>query len=702
MISQRSILLGLALLSFASGCMAEVLIPFHLNDEVGNTSNSNSDSSSGSDEGPFNCTMSEFAENMCLEKLDGTFPGVLLEVFLFFWCFLALAIVCDDYLVLSLETLCLRWGIRDDIAGCTFMAFGSAAPEIIVNAVATMKASDGSTDLGISAIIGSGMIAFMLIPGFCGVFGGHPKPLQLKRRPLARDIIAYSVGIIELCIFFHDGAIKTFEALIMLLTYAIYICVVVVSPRIRARFRKNLPESRQLLPASPSLNGRQIKSIQNVTFYSKTGDECVFHTTGEHVMTFKGTPMGTFEKGVKFILGDNAHEISLSESQPNIELDNKGCERAIAKIVRILETRDIPIIQEWKTGSNVAGYHTNQDKFLNATVAARDDEDGSYTVRWNDGTESSGLPFSDLRPVQSTDSSFTDKIDTLAESHQKRSEALKYAFGIGALDRKQYELAINDLNQRVARTDYEYDSSSDSGSTGYSAISMWRHQWWRDDNNRKKSRFAVYLKPFMVFVDVWRFVFKYTIPAYETPDTEEQGLDNDEKEPEVWYREKIYPLTFTVSFIWVAVFSFVISNIASRWADKSGLGTGFMGLLMISIGAEIPDCIQSVTVAKRGYGSMACSNAIGSQNVNVFIGLGLPWLISNLAKGEHIHVENVTALQGAAYFQAGGVCLNVGMTLGLAYYHKLNKASLGKQKGIALVCAYFGVIAAFAVYSQTA
>eukprot|EP00965_Chrysotila_dentata_P077753 2565292-Pleurochrysis_carterae.AAC.1 len=34
---------------------------------------------------------------------------------------------------------------------------------------------------------------------------------------------------------------------------------------------------------------------------------------------------------------------------------------------------------------------------------------------------------------------------------------------------------------------------------------------------------------------------------------------------------------------------------------------------VIAIGAEIPDTIQSVTVAKRGYGSMAVSNSTGSQ-----------------------------------------------------------------------------------------
>ena len=31
------------------------------------------------------------------------------------------------------------------------------------------------------------------------------------------------------------------------------------------------------------------------------------------------------------------------------------------------------------------------------------------------------------------------------------------------------------------------------------------------------------------------------------------------------------------------------------------------GLAIVAVGAEIPDCIQSVTVARKGYGSMAVS-----------------------------------------------------------------------------------------------
>lgn len=43
--------------------------------------------------------------------------------------------ICDGFLILSLETMCVRWHLREDVAGATFMALGSAAPEIVVNMV---------------------------------------------------------------------------------------------------------------------------------------------------------------------------------------------------------------------------------------------------------------------------------------------------------------------------------------------------------------------------------------------------------------------------------------------------------------------------------------------------------------------------------------------------------------------------------------
>ena len=167
-------------------------------------------------------------ESLWLDLLDDNWLGIIVEGIIFVYCFAGLAAVCDKYLVVSLETLCVRWGIREDVAGATFMAFGSAAPEIIINAIGTIT---GESDLGVGAIIGSGMIAFSCIPGLCALVAGGD--LMLKRRPLARDSLMYLLALVCLTLFFRDGFITIEESAVLFGMYVFYVSLVFLSPNIR-------------------------------------------------------------------------------------------------------------------------------------------------------------------------------------------------------------------------------------------------------------------------------------------------------------------------------------------------------------------------------------------------------------------------------------------------------------------------------------
>ena len=205
-------------------------------------------------------TTCDFIDNMCLNRID-TMPGyeewgcalntlgILLEVFIFLYAMLGLAIVCDDYLCVALERLCEVFMIREDVAGATFMAFGSAAPEIIVNAVSTIKQAKAkagdenaidATNTGIGAILGSGMIAFLVIPGACAFNTDDGIQLLLKRRPLLRDVGAYAIALLLLCIFFHDGKIVLYESLTLVGFYIVYVMTVIFAPKIRREYRHRI------------------------------------------------------------------------------------------------------------------------------------------------------------------------------------------------------------------------------------------------------------------------------------------------------------------------------------------------------------------------------------------------------------------------------------------------------------------------------
>ena len=61
-----------------------------------------------------------------------------------------IAIICDDFFVPSLEAISEKLDLSEDVAGATFMAAGSSAPELF-----TSVAGVGTdSDVGVGTIVG--------------------------------------------------------------------------------------------------------------------------------------------------------------------------------------------------------------------------------------------------------------------------------------------------------------------------------------------------------------------------------------------------------------------------------------------------------------------------------------------------------------------------------------------------------------------
>tara|TARA_B110001452_G_scaffold217671_1_gene189246 strand:- start:1614 stop:2339 length:726 start_codon:yes stop_codon:yes gene_type:complete len=76
--------------------------------------------------------------------------GLVVHCLGILYIFLGIAIICDDYFVESLERISEALNLSDDVAGATFMAAGSSAPELAVAVVATLFAAEPS-DEGLGA-----------------------------------------------------------------------------------------------------------------------------------------------------------------------------------------------------------------------------------------------------------------------------------------------------------------------------------------------------------------------------------------------------------------------------------------------------------------------------------------------------------------------------------------------------------------------
>ncbi|XP_019895062.1 sodium/potassium/calcium exchanger Nckx30C isoform X3 [Musca domestica] len=134
------------------------------------------------------------------------------------YMFVALAIVCDEFFVPSLDVIIEKLGITDDVAGATFMAAGGSAPELFTSVIGVFVSFD---DVGIGTIVGSAVFNILFVIGMCALFSRTV--LSLTWWPLFRDCTFYSVSLLVLIYFFRDNRIWWWEALILFCIYIGYV-----------------------------------------------------------------------------------------------------------------------------------------------------------------------------------------------------------------------------------------------------------------------------------------------------------------------------------------------------------------------------------------------------------------------------------------------------------------------------------------------
>ncbi|OSX74511.1 hypothetical protein BU14_0286s0024 [Porphyra umbilicalis] len=135
--------------------------------------------------------------------------------------FLGLAIVTDDYFVASLDRICEQLRLSDDVAGATFLAAGSSAPELFTSLISVFVTKD---EVGVGTIVGSAVFNVLVIIGSAAALAGSV--LHLDWRPLVRDSFFYFVFIallfMSLVVTSRSDA-TWYEGLILVLAYGGYI-----------------------------------------------------------------------------------------------------------------------------------------------------------------------------------------------------------------------------------------------------------------------------------------------------------------------------------------------------------------------------------------------------------------------------------------------------------------------------------------------
>lgn len=522
------------------------------------------------------------AASTCLLCSDNVFLNILaglLWLILIALTFVALAIVADDYLAPSLEVLAELCAIPHNVAAASFLAFGSAVPEIMTSVMSTIR---GKVDVSLPAILGSGCIAYAIIPPCC-VFCIQPwamsakqqrramrkisknttmtiderdaaidalseeRPLGLSFKPLLRDVGVYVISLGLTVFFISDNIMNIFESGILILLYVAYLSSLYIW---RAQWNDTEEDAEDSAARAPLIS-QASKSYEKPT----TADDD--------------------SKGSSSAAGASGGDVESGE--------------VIEPIVKVETSVPAPNVAQEPT------VHGAADDGAVAAAAAAASQEPEGTQQAED-------------PTPEGEGAETAPAAAGGEGAASSSEA---GTGAGAGS----GITSEDVEARLAAVagaleDTRERDDSDARYRSYSLSSV-------DSEGRSRSGSVDDPPPrWMVILDVayWPFerLFEWTIP---NPDEEKNQSGC------------MCTLTFVIALIYVSVLSMVTLKCVSQFGKTIGMENSLAGVTLVALGAEIPDTFASMAVAKQGEGPSSVSNCLNSQIINLLIGLGFPYFL---------------------------------------------------------------------------
>jgi cation:H+ antiporter len=152
-----------------------------------------------------------------------------------------------DYLVTGASSLAFKLGIAPLVIGLTIVAFGTSAPELVVNLLASFS---GSTDIAIGNILGSNIVNILVILGITAIIF----PLTVQKSTVWKEIPFAFLGVVVLAFMASDAlldgaatsVLSRIDGLLLMSFFAIFLYYIV-------GIAKQSPDDTQEKPADLSL-----------------------------------------------------------------------------------------------------------------------------------------------------------------------------------------------------------------------------------------------------------------------------------------------------------------------------------------------------------------------------------------------------------------------------------------------------------------
>lgn len=567
----------------------------------------------------------------------------IMWIFVVIYLFIAIAIVCDELFVPSLELISEKLGLSDDIAGATLMAAGGSAPELATSVIGTFSESD----VGFGTIVGSAVFNVLFVIAMCTV-ATPPKlaPLALTWWPLMRDCIYYVITLALLAVWFSGtspGQIDLWEALVQFILYALYIVVMAHNKQLEklaARYLMRIPvdveDSRFLAEDDDETKkftstGFRTGILRKVLGEGGPADVTVSTTL---ITKVSGDVDKVFEMLKK---NDNVLDVKhLQDVMIELEPKHKDIWSDNEKVNELVETIDI-----------------NQDGQISKE---------EFTIWYLQSEER----------LRHQKKEIFDTIDRDSDHHISVDEVELYFREVLKTPPLAIREAIDDFTSNLCNKDDKTCSGTekDWAFMDYKSFDEWYEAYIintkRDEAKQcaeqANGMFTMTIKSvsnlcakskFEAFCAVLMFPINFVL-AITIPDCRKIGWD------------KYCGLTFLMSIVWIGGFSVVLVQGIESLGYRFNIPTFIMALTFLAAGTSVPDLLSSVVVARQGKGDMAVSSSIGSNIFDVTVGLPFPWLLYCLVNwgkpvsvsgGEDVAIS-ITILLAMVIFVITGIVIS--------------------------------------------
>lgn len=135
-----------------------------------------------------------------------------------------------DFFVASSSSIARKFRVSPLVIGLTLVAFGTSLPELAVSFIASLTVAPGATaDIAMGNIIGSNIVNITLILGLTALV----RPVKVSNTMYRKEfpyLLFSTTLILVLALFFQsDTRIVWYEALILLISFIVYIYIMIKS-----------------------------------------------------------------------------------------------------------------------------------------------------------------------------------------------------------------------------------------------------------------------------------------------------------------------------------------------------------------------------------------------------------------------------------------------------------------------------------------